>query len=852
MKRSFGPKLPGQLLDELGSTRSHGNFKPNGKAKKELGSRKERRKALRAEKKARRQRPRNRATNEAVQPAEGSDDFIADPWGGDEDGSEEEEARRSLKSTLKKQSKPPKTSESDTFKSASSRPKVSTKQKDDFAVSDAEIAALEKKLGIKDKTKLPKSFEDDGLGALLNGLDDFVASTGKRKREEYEAYLKNKRRKADMNVFEGLSDEGEELGAGGAAEKEEDSDSVSDLDFDNEDVGSDVVMEWSDNEIAEVETDDEKLEGSVDSEIAATQDKPRVRENPYRPPISSDMQALDPKPEQKYIPPALRAAATSDEEVLAKLRRQLQGLLNRLSETNILTIVKDVERVYQSNSRQHVTSTLTELLLDLMSDRTGLNDTFIILHAAFISAIYKVIGTPFGAHLLSRLVASIDKHYALQSAAATATKEPTNLMALLAELYTFHVLSAAPLLDYARALLSSLTPLNAELLLTLTRSSGAALRADDPAALKAIAALVQRAVAAAGGPAALPARTAVMADAIAALRSAKPARGRVAQADALAAEMRTRLRKVLGGGLAVRAGASEPLGVGLEDVRRAGEGGGQWWVVGGVWRGGAKEGGSAGAAAEEKTDGEVQGDAETQDVEALAKRAGMNTAVRRAVFATLLQSHDYKDCCARLTKMRLSRKQELEIPRVLLHCVRAEQTYNKYYTLVARRLCAEHRMRMAFQFALWGVFRGFGERFVGGSAGDDVDMEPDEDYDAGTDLKKVINLAKMYGDLIVDENLPITILKTLDFAYLKEKTRLLVEVVLVSIMQRKGKDEEAVIRIFSKASDALQMATGLKFFVENVVAQTDVVSSKRDKETVKKGCKAATAALSLLAQSSAR
>ena len=834
MKGKFGPKLPSQLLDGLESSVSKDNFKPPSKAKKELGSRKERRKALRAEKKARRQRSRNPVTKKTSQSAEGGDDFIADPWGGDEDGSEDEIAVKPLKSILKKQ---PRTNESE-HETKSPFPKIPMKQKDVFVHEDVEISALEKKLGIKSTTKLPKSFEEDGLGTLLDGLDDFVSSTGKRKREEYEAWLKNKRRKDDTDVFEGFSDEDEDFRIGDAFEKEDNySNSASSLEFDDEDDSEDLAMEWSGVEDSE-RTDDEEHEDSVDSEaeIVPAQDKPRVRENPYRPPISPETQILDSKPEQKYIPPALRVASTSDEEILAKLRRQLQGLLNRLSEANMLSIVKDVEQIYQSNSRQHVTSTLTELLLGLMSDRTSLNDTFIIQHAAFISAIYKTTGPSFGAHLLSHLITSLDAHHAAQSSASTATKEAPNLMALLAELYTFHVVRSAPLLDYARALLADLTALNAELVLAVARIAGAQLRSDDPGALKGMAALAQRRVAAAGGPANVPVRVAVMVDALVALSVGRPAR-----ASAVAAEMRARLRRVLGA-LGARAVALEPLGVGLEDVRRASEGGGQWWVVGGVWKGGEAE--------KSSRDTEAEGDAEVEDVETLAKRAGMNTAIRRAVFTTLLQSHDYKDCCDGLRKMRLSRKQELEIPRVVLHCVGAEQTYNKYYTLVARRLCGEHRMRMGFQFGLWGVLRGFGERFVGGSGFGGGEMEADEEYGEGKDLRRVINVAKMYGDLIAGEKLPITILKTLDFAYLKEKTKLLVEVMLVDMMQKKGGDEEAIIRIFSGAKEALQMVTGLNFFVENVVMQTDVVGGK-DKEIVKNGCKAAKAALSLLSQSRA-
>ena len=53
----------------------------------------------------------------------------------------------------------------------------------------------------------------------------------------------------------------------------------------------------------------------------------------------------------KYIPPSLRKkmAAESDENL--ELTRKLRGLLNRVSELNLVHIVNDIHALYQSNSR---------------------------------------------------------------------------------------------------------------------------------------------------------------------------------------------------------------------------------------------------------------------------------------------------------------------------------------------------------------------------------------------------------------------------------------------------------------------------------------------------------------------
>ena len=66
----------------------------------------------------------------------------------------------------------------------------------------------------------------------------------------------------------------------------------------------------------------------------------------------------------KYIPPALRnkMADLEDSEqkriALERLSRQIKGLLNRLAESNMHGIARDIERFYNSNSRNDVNNTL--------------------------------------------------------------------------------------------------------------------------------------------------------------------------------------------------------------------------------------------------------------------------------------------------------------------------------------------------------------------------------------------------------------------------------------------------------------------------------------------------------------
>ena len=90
---------------------------------------------------------------------------------------------------------------------------------------------------------------------------------------------------------------------------------------------------------------------------------------------------------------------------------------------------------------------------------------------------------------------------------------------------------------------------------------------------------------------------------------------------------------------------------------------------------------------------------------------------------------------------------------MILHCCGAEPNYNQYYTLIARHLCSQHSLKMALQFSLWGIFRQLGEGDGSGErlpSGDDGDEMP---------VTKMVNLAKLYGNLVGEGALSLHMLK---------------------------------------------------------------------------------------------
>jgi nucleolar MIF4G domain-containing protein 1 len=795
------------------------------------------RKAERQQKKEKRTQrtglpPQKRLKSQHTRQDEDDDD---DMYEEDEDEGDVEQPKSILKRTKKADPLPAKADLKVDSNPKSAAKKVSKAVKDKLAEDDDEIAALEKKLGLKGKKKLPQSFKDDGLDELLDGLEDDEDEEVQAKRNgkaEEDEWLMRKRQEARKRLRgeeseEEEDDDDEDENMLGESDEGDFDDGASDMslgDFDAEDDSD------GDKGASEVGDDFEGFESEDGDDEPSS--KPKTQENPYVAPVPASA-----APFGKYIPPSLRKPSSSDSEDLVRLRRQTQGLVNRLTEANLISLLGEIEKLYSTNPRQHMTSTLIDLLLTSVCEPTSLPDTLIILPAGFIAAIYKIIGTDFGAQVIQRVVELFDEHYARTAAihdgatttASDGSKETSNLIAFLSELYNFQVVGSNLIFDYIKMFLGRLSELNAELLLKIVRISGPQLRQDDPSSLKDIVTMLGPAMQQAGGEEKLSVRTKFMIETINDLKNNKMKTGGVASA--VTSEHTVRMKKTLGSLNNRSLKASEPLRIGLKDIKESDKKG-KWWLVGASWAGNAEDDDESSKMESKKKVQKV--DTGTSDLVQLAREQRMNTDIRRAVFITIMSASDYQDAYLRLMKLKLKKVQELEIPKVLVHCSSAEKLYNPYYTLIAKRLCGDRKLKMAFQFSLWDLFKRMGET----NDNEDDNLGEDEELDT----RHIVNLAKMFGTLITEGALGLSVLKNLNLSYLQTKTKTFCEVLFITILLQSqkgaasGRDEKAISNIFSRVKDIPHMVTGLQYFLKKVVSKTDIAGGKEEKNTVKWAC----------------
>jgi nucleolar MIF4G domain-containing protein 1 len=676
-----------------------------------------------------------------------------------------------------------------------------------------------KKLGLK-STKISEfknKKDDDGLGDLLDGLDFLDAYGDSGDEEKYQNYdlsqEDDEEEEEELNeVTEEEEEEEEEEDDKGSETDEEDiieNPFSSDDDINSSDFDSDI----------DPEAEDEEDEGNL---IMA-----RPKENPYAP-------AIAPATTTKYIPPALRAKLNGDSEQLIKIKRSVKGPLNRLSEANVITIVNDINSVYLDNPRQLVTECLTSVILESIMQQSVLLDTFVTLHGALVSAVYRSQGVEVGAYFIQTLVEQYEQNYS-----AGNTKEAGNLVTLLTSCYSFQLVSCKLLYNLISELINESSEMNSEILLRIVRNSGQQMRSDDPNALKEIILQVQKN---AQGKE-INSRTRFLVETITNLKNNK-----TKMQNEATSQLITRMRKLLAN---VTNKPNEPLQVTLDDIHSI-ETKGKWWLVGSAWKGNdaPKE-----VEVNEEELNDILDSAEPNWME-LARAQRMNTDIRRAIFISIMSSGDYIEAFTKLDKLRLKRSQEREIPKILLHCVSIEKLYNPYYCLLANKLCSSHSMRKTLQFCFWDLIHE-----LEGDEEDEGDYfkrlnhdmnDEDEDFQ----MQRLVNQGKFFGVLMADGPLPLHSLKSINFLSLNSDTSLLLEVLMISFFDNLGKKSEVaafgsgmkksraedlkfqdtlLIERLAKCQTQKVLLRGLQYFLQEKVRGSDIINGRKQRKRVEWG-----------------
>lgn len=543
--------------------------------------------------------------------------------------------------------------------------------------------------------------------------------------------------------------------------------------------------------------DDSISEGHFDSASDSDNDEAQhvvpSKENPFVAPTG-----------QKYIPPALRKHQTPEisSEIVA-LQRTIKSAFNKLSEANINSIVAEINTVYMSHPRQIVHETITNIVVTSIIDQERLLDTFVYLHGCVVTAIYRLQGVEFGAHFIQTL---IDKFDTLVD-----TKPRSNIISLLSSVYGFQLVSCKLVYDIIRVLIKDFHEANAEILLKLIRTSGNQIRTDDPTALKDIITDINKVT---PKNSVFNARTQFLIETINSLKNHKLKTHDNSQ------ELVIRLRRFLGTLSSHK--SNDSIRVGLDDIRNI-ESRGKWWLVGSAWKGQELQEELQEELQTRYQDNELDlGSAEPNWIQ-IAKDQRMNTDIRRAIFISIMSAQDYVEALTKLDKLNLSRNQQQEIPKILVHCVSIESGWNPYYGIVAQKLCDGHTHRKLFQFGFWDAVK----QFEGSEADDFAAYDTSDSH-----VTRIYNLGRFYGYLLSEGSLPLHSLNTINFVVISSDTKLFLEIMFVTFFQYMAKkckaSDEKLVQVVIKIKDEPGLIKGLQYFI-TTLENSSFVDRKQQK-----------------------
>lgn len=575
-----------------------------------------------------------------------------------------------------------------------------------------------------------------------------LVKRGKRQRKQSNDEEITVKTKKVKSVIEKDSDDSEfDL-----LDSEDDGESDEDDDESDEDDGLDGLTEGLDENSGE---DDYGTDASSGKE-EAEEDTKKEWEDIYGRKRNQDGNVI--AETTKYVPPHLRKLADAEDddpkriEKLMRLKKQLKGYINRLSEANMHKIATDIDGLYMQNSRNDMNNTLTSLITEALISNVLAPERLVLEHALLITVLHANVGSEVGAHFLQKLVQSFDEKLNKIDEYEVENKELDNYVFILCHLYTFKIFQHSLIFEIIKKLSENLSEKSMECVLLVLRSIGFSLRKDDPLALKDLILDLQSKSNEASDELKNNPRLKYMMDVLMAIKNNNTKKMEMYTSNMSDPTLGEHLKKILKSML-VNGKYVTTLNITMEDLLKADERG-KWWVVGSAWTGNVKEIGGASNKQKEESFSEQLLD--------LAKKQRMNTEDRKNVFCTIMSAEDYLDAFEKL--LHLSIKDQRVIVSVVIQCCLSEKIFNPYYSILGEKFCEyDRKYQLATQYALWDRIK-------------DV---------KSLNNVQIKNLAQFILHLIQQGAQPISVLKVVEFNELDKPTLRLVRQIILGLLMGK-------------------------------------------------------------------
>ncbi|KAF5937939.1 hypothetical protein HYC85_025445 [Camellia sinensis] len=473
----------------------------------------------------------------------------------------------------------------------------------------------------------------------------------------------------------------------------------------------------------------------------------------------------------KYVAPHLRSRVEKESEEFSQIRRRVRGLLNRMSESNVESVTSEISTIFHSIARNVGSQVITEEVLASCSggprgnEQLSVHSIFytlscmLLFSAAFVAGMASLVGMDFGAKLLASLAKCFEDEYLEEDNLSL-----RNVTLLLSYLYIFGVCSSDLIYDFMIMLSKRLMEIDVSTILTILQCCGMNLRGDDPAAMKDFVLSVQN--------------------------RANELKASSGNGQANTSSKRLRVEGILIRGLKWSK---------LVDPDKKG----QWWLSGDM--------ASTTSNFEEVANTIDKESLEAQKLLQLAAVQRMNTDVRRAIFCVIMSGEDYVDAFEKLLRLDLQGKQDREIMRVLVECCLQEQVFNKYYSILAIKLCSHDKNhKITLQYCLWDHFK---------------ELE-------SMQLMRSMHLSKFVAEMVTSFTLSLAVLKAVDFSDTTQLTPKRIkhfQMLFEAIFEH---PDSLVWNVFTRIAASPEyesLRNGVEFFINKYVVGNEISLARKFK-----------------------
>lgn len=486
---------------------------------------------------------------------------------------------------------------------------------------------------------------------------------------------------------------------------------------------------------------------------------------------------------EKYVPPHIKKLKLDEEQMATKdnvfLSKKINGLINRLSESNVMGIANQISSLFESHSVIELSQIFAKSITSLLQE--GFLESIIQCQAFLVVFCHRTISSQVGATVLELVCDEIQSLMAKHSLGDMEKKKLISLFNLISGFYNFSLISNEFMFDLLQHLvLSGIDETKIELILVVCQFCGFALRKENPTRLKEFIFALHKDDLVVKEKSSN-SRIVYMLEVIDNLKN-----NRQKMSDDEFNDANRRLMKLLD--KETSSSSSDTMfRVGWKDISER-EDKGRWWLVGSAWKGNSPK---------QETESKLKF---SDSLLEMAKKQRMSTDAKRQIFCIIMSAEDFLDAFQKLSTLSLTALESRDIIRVLCHCCKNENCFNPYYAHLAKKLSSSDRShQFTLQLYMW----------------DQLKLLTDDDSALST--RQSANLAKLLAFLCKEFTLSLSVLKVVSFMQVTKKGATLFFLAFFKELFSTIKEEKQIVALFERISfksELKNLRAGLNVFLE--------------------------------------